>query len=617
VSHPLVEAIFGFDRRKLRPITAVRCTLGLALPVLGFWYLGHLSWGILAGLGAIYGGLASFRGVYRERFRNVVATTLLMVLVTIIGNLVSSNPYLSVAAVTIGGFILSLYAAVRPSASQLTTLAIGTLIILSKVLKAHGDVWAMAIGNAGLILAGGASQVLMLSLFAPFTSHFPERNAIAIAFESLGDFAGELARGGEPQMMDGSSLQNARDIMEGLDQFRMKPEQIALRRALSAAEGIRACLVGIALASEEMRPKIAPFLFLLQARFNDVAEAARHSHLTDGLSKLEADLPHGVNEHVEQSLSMILAILDHLNDPTSRDDKLEKPKTDWARKLSPRLLALSLSVSLRSIAMRHAARAALVLAVATSISRFGAFGNGYWIPLTAAMILRPDYASTISVGVARAFGTLSGVLLGVAIARGLHPSLEWHVAIVIASTFAFSLCYLANYATFTAMVTLWVIFSVSASGIPETLIGMQRLEATLLGAAVAVVAYLLVPDWQSGKVQQVLKDAVQAQIEFCDKVLLATKLPADETWEKLLDGARALRYEAESVVQAAEREPFWIRKNRGPAINQVLSDLEMNAALLLALHSRRLANEDGGPVFVDQVESVRERSEELMLLVGV
>ena len=50
--------------------------------------------------------------------------------------------------------------------------------------------------------------------------------------------------------------------------------------------------------------------------------------------------------------------------------------------------------------------------VSTEIYRHFGFANGYWIPMTALLVLRPGLSDTASRAIARTIGTLAGAVLG-------------------------------------------------------------------------------------------------------------------------------------------------------------------------------------------------------------
>ena len=78
----------------------------------------------------------------------------------------------------------------------------------------------------------------------------------------------------------------------------------------------------------------------------------------------------------------------------------------------------------RSATFRHAIRLGVALALATALYRLLPFpvGRGYWIPLTVLLVLRTDFASTFTRGLARLIGTILGAVLAVLLASFIGPT---------------------------------------------------------------------------------------------------------------------------------------------------------------------------------------------------
>jgi uncharacterized membrane protein YccC len=608
----LITAIFRLDRKQLRGLTATRCTLGLGTCLIAYWWAGHLAWGILASLGAIYSGLNSYNGVYQTRLRAIAGTAALVTLLTILGTLVSVSVWAAICAVTIVGFLFSLYAAVRPAANSLATVSTATLIILSKLLQAPNDIVHVALGNGILILSGGASQILMLTLFWPFTQFHPERRAVAEVYDSLTDFARRLGHGEPMQMLEGQSILDARDLMDSLRRYRMQPEQFALRRALSNAEGIRASLVALSSLSEAERPVAESYFRGLSERLEAVSTVIREGQILHLPETQKVLAPEGLPSEAGALVAVTETLLDQLRSPIDDDGEASAPAAGWMSHLSFRGIALESSPSLRAIALRHAVRLAATLFVTMCLARFGGFGNGYWIPMTACFILRMDYATTLERGLSRAAGTFVGVLIALGLGHFLPAGPASHVPVVLAASFGLYTVYRANYALYSILITIWVMFSITAAGLPGVLVGGNRLIATLVGTAFALVAYRLLPTWQSTRVSEVLSDAAASQIDFCQRVLLQQRLPSKSIWERELDRTRALRYEAEAVVAAASKEPGWKKNRSAVSVSEVLAELESNASQLLGLLATRLTSaviEDDMRV---RAEVAEERAKSLM-----
>src|SRR3546814_11399780 len=73
------------------------------------------------------------------------------------------------------------------------------------------------------------------------------------------------------------------------------------------------------------------------------------------------------------------------------------PYTTLVRSLRPGnpLQTLRANLGLSSVAMRHAIRCAVCLGIAVACGRLLEIPHGAWIPMTAAIVLRPDFGGTL------------------------------------------------------------------------------------------------------------------------------------------------------------------------------------------------------------------------------
>jgi hypothetical protein len=148
-----------------------------------------------------------------------------------------------------------------------------------------------------------------------------------------------------------------------------------------------------------------------------------------------------------------------------------------------------------SVVFRHAVRLAVVVAVAQWLSFVDPFGKSYWIPLTAAVVLKPTFATTVERGVQRIVGTILGVLVAF-VATWLIGDREWAlIAAFVGLTFALAALLEVNYALAVTGLTPAVILLLSIDGSTADL-ELDRLFGTVVGGAVALVGgYLLWPAW--------------------------------------------------------------------------------------------------------------------------
>ena len=79
----------------------------------------------------------------------------------------------------------------------------------------------------------------------------------------------------------------------------------------------------------------------------------------------------------------------------------------------------------------YTVRLALTLLITTAIYRHYQIRNGYWLPMTAVLVLKPQWTGTLSRGIARLVGTLAGVAIALGLALVL-PQLPENLWVVFA-----------------------------------------------------------------------------------------------------------------------------------------------------------------------------------------
>lgn len=169
-------------------------------------------------------------------------------------------------------------------------------------------------------------------------------------------------------------------------------------------------------------------------------------------------------------------------------------------------------------AIPYSLRLAATLAIATEVYRRLHYPSGYWIPMTALLVLKPGVTDTVSRAFARALGTILGAAL---ISFGLaqvQPTPA--VLAVFAALFAWLSYGLlnVNYALFSVCITGYIVFLLSLNELPGPTIAHRRTVATLLGAAISLSVRLAV----ISRYRRWWRRALAMQ-----RALLDPRLPAD------------------------------------------------------------------------------------------
>ncbi|HEX3987011.1 MAG TPA: FUSC family protein [Acidobacteriaceae bacterium] len=146
--------------------------------------------------------------------------------------------------------------------------------------------------------------------------------------------------------------------------------------------------------------------------------------------------------------------------------------------------------SLRTPVCLYSLRMALVVMIAAEVYRHLNFLSGYWIPMTTLLVVRADAVQTLTRGGMRVAGTLLGAGVAGLIATHLHPTPAVLAALIVFfAWWAYAVLHV-NYSLFTLNLTAYVVFLLSLSGWPPAEVVHRRAAYTLLGGALALLAYV-------------------------------------------------------------------------------------------------------------------------------
>ena len=98
-------------------IAALRCTAGVAIPLIVGLALRQPSVSAFGAVGAVSVGFGSFQGAYRSRAAVMVYASVAMALAIFVGSLAGASDGASIATATVAAFISGLLVALGPSAA--------------------------------------------------------------------------------------------------------------------------------------------------------------------------------------------------------------------------------------------------------------------------------------------------------------------------------------------------------------------------------------------------------------------------------------------------------------------------------------------------------------------
>jgi len=190
----------------------------------------------------------------------------------------------------------------------------------------------------------------------------------------------------------------------------------------------------------------------------------------------------------------------------------------WA--LRPLASALNFSLQVDPALVRFTFRLAVMMMAGTFAYKAWHLPHGYWIPLCVMVVLQPDYGATRARATQRVVGTLSGCATGMLL-LWLHLPLGLLLAATAAVCWTFTFYVKRNYAVAVFFITLLVVLEFQAAG-PVTLsLTLQRLELTLAGSFMAMLAALSFwPMWERDRFPPLLAEALRANEVFLAKLCL-------------------------------------------------------------------------------------------------
>jgi len=546
---------------------AARATIGVLTPLIIGFATGHVEYGTFAALGAFPAGTVSFQGVTRTRVLLVVQAVVGMAISTFVGAAAAYGmPWALVPVIAAWCYVAGICAALGPAAIIVTTQWPVAVLIASAIPLSPGDAALRAL----LVLADGLFQgVLVVSSWA-FTLGSAERTAMAASYTTLSGYAAELAAGGRepppPKLLPGTkalrdpnplmrsvSRQYLIDLMEESERIRTT---LAALRAPAAASPDAGSDRRVLAASAGTLDEIAEALRARPGRREDHLDAAQAQLSPDGAA--DGHPWSWADESLRGQLRSAVRITQRLND--AQPGRSRRPATRPSTRLPVRdmLLTLRANATRSSEAGRHALRLAVVAGVAQIIAQGTGLPHGYWVTLTVLLVLRPDYGSTLYRGFQRAGGTVVGAGLGVAtVLLGHIGSWALLTGLGLSLLGAYALLNV-NYLFFAIFLTDYVVVLLALLGLPADQTAVDRLIGTGVGAALALLAYVLWPTWERCSAGEKFGRLYLSECRFADQLLRAWSRPTSDEARRAVStklAARRARLDADASADRLTDEP--------------------------------------------------------------
>jgi uncharacterized membrane protein YccC len=554
---------------------ALRNAAAVVVPLAIGIATGNVGIGLGIAAGALNTMFLDQPGPYRLRMQRMLLTAIAAGLSTFVGAMLGANTLLLAIAALVWGVGGGLLVALGPNAGRAGL----TSMILLVITAAEPHTPAEALDAGLLIFAGGLLQMLLAIAAWPLLRYGPERNALASLCRQLASSARVPTDHAQAPPVT-QALLDVESLLHGM--HRARGEVMETFRVLAGiVERVRRELLALVdldtmiddaeakATLARMREYAARTLAALADALDRGASPLAASAAMEGFDSALAELSRMGAATSERKAQRKLAIAAARGDGLAGQLRAALRNADFAgsrgdlrafaaearlpRTLRQRnaLAMLRANLSLSSIAFRHAVRCGVCLAVAVVGERTLAIPHGYWIPMTTAIVLKPDFAGTFSFGLLRVIGTMLGLVLTTALVHYAFDN-DWErLALLAVLCIGFRLLTTVHYGLGVMLLTGLVVILLSFYGIAPGGTMLARGIATALGSALALVGYVVWPSWESQRVPE----AVAAMIDAY-RVHLRTLLTGDATARAAArSAARSARTNAQASLERLRGEP--------------------------------------------------------------
>jgi len=601
-----------WERDKIVPGRAARNALGVALPLAAGYLLGSLPAGLIVSSGALNVCFTDGDDPYRQRARRMLLGTLLVGLAVLTGTLSGHNPLINIAIAGVWAFAAGMMVAVNQPATDMGVVTLVTLVVFSaQPLEPHRAV------TAGLLaIAGGLLQTLFALALWPVVGFEPERRALANLYEGLARAAESPAAASQAPSASAQATE-AQNTLAALGPIHTVEADRYLS-LLNQAERMRLSILTLARLrvrigrEKEQGEEIAALdrFFELCARLLSATGASlRTNHSIDAhpdeldqitalaevlrvnraraesdiLSALRGDALHLVDALAGQLRSAV-ELASHATPEGQEEFDRTQSRAPWTLRLRGSLATIRANLTFESAAFRHAIRLAVCVTLGAAIGRAVSWHRTYWLPMTVAIVLKPDFTATFSRGVLRVVGTLTGLAFATALFHVVSTTVMTQIVLITLLTFVLRSFGAANYGILTAAVSALVVLLIGLTGVSAKDVIAARAVNSVAGGALALAAYGLWPTWERYRINENVARLLDAYRNYFQAICTAYLKPdaPPPAVDTARQAARLARSNLEASVARLSAEPY---PKQLTALNDLLASSHRLVHALMALEA--------------------------------
>jgi uncharacterized membrane protein YccC len=635
-AHAFWQILTLFDSTKLSTHRAFRNALGVVLPLIAGFALHMPRGGLVVASGALNVSYSDGSDPYSARVRRMLASSVICAVAVFVGAGSGKHVVLSVTLAAVWAFIAGMFVAVGGAAPDLGIISLVTLLIYA---AQHLTPREAAISGV-LALAGGLLQTALSVALWPVRRYDPERRALEKFYLELANTAAAPWTATSSPLASAHSGQ-AQEALLGLARD-SGAESIRYRALLNQAERIRLTLLMLMRLRLRMEREIPdyPGIGILSGYLQVASQILRH--ISNGLSGAPSTEPQERARQAVDALdrfsvqlrevaaatppSFIAAVakdavfqMDALSGQLRAALDLSQNSVEVigvadATSLTPRTWKETFSnitevfrnhLNLQSPNFRHALRLAVLVALGDILGTEVSWRRTYWLPMTIALVLKPEFTATFTRGLLRIAGTIVGLLLATVLFHLFNPGVVLQVILIFVLVFLLRWLGPANYGIFGTAVSALIVLLLAIAGVPPNDVIWARGINTVVGGSLALLAYWLWPTWERTRVSERIAEMLDAYRNYAHA--LSRWNPANmQELESARRAARSARANLEASIDRLSSEPGTTRE-RLARLSALLASSHRLIHALMALdaifsHKPALANSPPLKNFMSKLE---------------
>ncbi|MCW2619967.1 MAG: conserved rane protein of unknown function, partial [Modestobacter sp.] len=485
----------------------VRFALVIPAPLAVALFIGGLDGralgaGVFATMGSLAATLAPQSGPLRTRLRRVAAASLLGGIGLVVGHGLTGGGWLPVVLIAVVSALSALISSISAAYS------LGALQLLVYTAISSGLSTPLpAVAEVGCFLAGAAWATFAVLVQSRTEALDPDRASVGAVFSRVADLLEAIGT----DRAEDARRDLAQALNEGYDRV-IHTRSHSAGRSQELAE-----LAGVLnSAAPLVEGAVASARGGVPADSRDIGAARALATAVTQRRPVLGERPPRVEEGPAQQRAVrhgIRLVWNVVGDPEERAlAAAVRTELDWRVRLHDLLDKTVGNADSRAFVVRLT----LCMTVAEVARQLLPIERPYWVLLTVAIVLKPDYGSVFTRAVQRGAGTVLGVLLGSLLLTFL-PRDAWVLLPMAVAAGTLPWARNVNFGLFSVFQTPLIILLLDlATPSGAELVG-ARLVDTLIGCGIVLVfGYLLWPQTWRAPLDDALRGAALALDRFVD-----------------------------------------------------------------------------------------------------